>query len=416
MGGLTVAETSFLVPYQKAGETLGDGVASGAAAIARAVQSGACALYQGFPGFITGGQFDNPMSDLNDSFMDNLCRPTGQLPPPKASPFDGGQCLCRNYTVTMSITITGSGTNPNFQLSMFGPIVGIAYEDFTNASGQPARNAYLVGSSASCQGGAKREALFGGAPVTSTATITSVTPVDGLADSCGNPAPRYPISQPSANSLTVNVPITLSPNVNIIAPITIFAPITNFSPQVKVGPVNVDIGLGGLTLDFDPTINLPGTNPVPTTPPKPGPGNSQQERDCDFQLDEVLRYLKRLRECQECDRDYDFLSTGVVSGVSGSVSVPAGGIPLAAVLTITKSPVTKRSQPGLTEPDVLYGGWGWWEGNGYLGDRLPVDAASKIFDAPTTPSLPTFRFTVYTGFEASIQMTYKRLKNPLPSV
>jgi hypothetical protein len=387
--------------------------------IARAVFDAAknvyCPIYRDFPGFATGSDFGNPFATSTDGFLNDLCAPSGQLPAPPTTPPPGGQC--DNVLYNVGYTITGTVVPPsiNGTATLTGPIGGIVHESITNNQGQPAMNIYISAKN-TATGGRLLSTITGNAASTARANITSITRQDSQPDNCGSLPTGYPSIRPPDAALNVSVPIQVSPNFNVIAPVTVFAPFTQLFPSLKIGDFNIDFDLGGLTISPDVGINLPGRNPVGNPPQQPPAGQKPSDRTDKCNLEEVLKYLKRIRECQECDRDYDFLQTGFVTGKSGQVTVPTGGIPLTVGLELVQKPSNSKEQPGLTEPDVVYGGWGWFSGNGFMAERQRLDADMKLFHAQEKPSPQKFHFTCQAGYEARVTMAYKRLKSPLPQV
>lgn len=404
---VVMASAPITVPYSGAGNPVYDGMSSLAKGVFEATKSVSCPLYRDFPGFMTGEMFGSPFAAQTDSLLNDLCNPTGNVPPPPSVPFTGGQCECVNYIVTWTLDGYGIGQSGGSVVRP-GPI-GRVYARSTGSSGQK-QTGFNFGTP-DC--GAGFFSIISSA-LDGTTTITSVVRQDGQPDTCGTLPPSYPITQPPEGDLNVNVPIQVSPNFSINVPVSVFAPFTQIVPTLRIGDFNIDFDLGGLTISPDIDLNFPGTNPTNQPVPQPPPGQKPSDRVEKCDLTEVLKYLKRLRECQECDRDYDFLQTGFVSGRSGSITVPAGGIPLTVGLELIKKPSNSKEQPGLTEPNVVYGGWGWFSGNGFMTERMPIDSDLKLFDAPEKPSPQSFSFTCQVGYEARATMTYKRLKNPLP--
>lgn len=404
-----MANQPVTVPYPGAGNPIFDALSNTAKAVFTATQAVSCPLYRDFPAFMTGSDIGSPAAAANDSFLNQLCNPTGNLPPAPTAPFTGGQCECVSYRVQGTITGFGIGTQP-FDLFANGPIGSIVNN---KQGGDDNRYGFFAGSDL-CGGrafvGVIQSALDG------TVVIGSVVRQDGTPDTCGDPSPAYPIVEPSAGDLNVSIPIQFSPNFNVLVPVNVFAPVRLFAPSLRIGPFNVDFDLGGLTISPDFNVDFPAFSPTgrPGTQPPAGQRPADRAEKCN--LDEVMKFLRRIRECQECDRDYDFLQTGFVTGRSGSLIVPIGGIPLTVGLEVIQKPSNSKEQPGLTEPNVVYAGWGWFSGNGFREERGPIDADLKLFQASEKPSPNQFSFTCQAGYVARATLTYKRLKNPLPPV
>jgi hypothetical protein len=194
----------------------------------------------------------------------------------------------------------------------------------------------------------------------------------------------------------------------------VFAPITNLTPTLKIGDFNVKFDLGGLEISPSINLNPPGSSPNGSPPVQPSPSDNPSSSPEDIDTEEILKYLRRLRECQKCDLDYDFSTTGSTSGRSGSVSIASSAIALAAELSVVNEPSNPRFMPGLGQPDFIQCGWCWFEGNGFLSERTPIDARTKVYYAPESRVGLTFRFTMWVGFTGSARMVYKVKKNPLP--
>lgn len=410
-----MAGQPVLVPYPGAGNPVFDALSTTAKSVFTATKAVSCPLYRDFPAFMTGQDIGSPAAAANDSFLNNLCNPTGDLPaPPTPQPFTGGQCA-QLYDVVYKAGDAGSSPGNLTLTRVAGPVRGIFKQSSQAIAGT--EDVFIIAGSGVAGATWTGKIQVGGTLIAPAVhSIVSVTPSFGGPDVCGNPAPLYPVTSPAGPQLEVNIPVQFSPNFEVTVPVKVFAPIGVFAPSLRVGPFNVDFDLGGLTITPDIDINFPGITPPGRPNPQPPAGQTPGDRAKPCNLDEVLKYLKRIRECQECDRDFDFLQTGFVSGTSGVVTVPSGGIPLTVGMEITQKPSNSKEQPGRGQPNVVYAGWGWFDGNGFLGDRLPVDAMMKLFDAPEKPSPQAFRFTMQAGYEARASMTYKRLKSPLPSV
>jgi len=414
-GVLSMPENSVLVPYNAITSGAGATVGGVAGKIAGAARDVVCPLYRDYPSFMTGEWANNPLASYNDGFLNEFCTPPGQLPAAPTPPYTGGQCGNVSYRCTF--TVSGvPGTPLTSSIDLQGAITEFAVGDAgTFPDGSPAVAlfaTYNVFPGAATQ----RSNLFGRTSPGLKLDNVSIVRLDGNPDNCGNVAPKYPIARPPDSALQVNVPIQISPNVNVTVPVSVFAPVEIFAPSLKIGDFNVDFNLGGLTISPALNINIPGTSPNGSKPIQPAPGEKPIDRNYDELLTKIFRLAQRIRECQDCDKDYDFFVTGVVGGSANSITVPIGGIPLTAAVTLVSRPSNAKVQTGRGEPDVVFAGWGWWSGNDYLSERQPIDAQTKLFYAPENPSPAKFHYTVTPGYSAQMLMSYKKLKNPVPNV
>lgn len=410
-----MTDNSTLVPFATPGREFGSAAGETLKALANSAASAFCGLYQAAPGYATGSNFNNPIADYNDGLLNSLCAPRNQLPAPKTTPFSGGQCVGRQYRVFQRVS---QPPQPDAETSalVFAPVVGLITDRGTDGNGNPTKS-YRLQAGINAQGAVGTYLVSGESSNPGfEIVITSVVPEDGLPDTCGNIAPRYPNDNPGSPLVSFPTTIQVSPTANITVPVNIFAPIRILAPSLRLGDVNVDINLGGLNFDFSPNVLPPG-QPAPTKPqPQPQPGDSFKDRDDQSNNEEVLKYLRRLRECQECDEDFNFLTTTSANAVSGSISVPSGGIPVSIGFNITSQPSNPKKEPGLNQPDVLYAGWGWFDGNDFVGTRESIDSASKLFLAPSDPPVQKWRWTLRVGYTGTATMRYKVKKNPLPEL
>jgi len=401
-------DNSITIPYAQAATGALKGAAGG---LVQAAKDVARSLYTDFPGFLTGANFGNPFADIADALLQQLFDDGTYIPPSRLPPgFTGGNCVGLKYRVNF-IGNTGQGQFSGF-IDVFGPVRGISKEAFQNGQGQPALNFFLLGGVNPSTGVPERLILVFNAPPDSFYTITSVTPQFGGGDNCGNTPNRFPIITPPDVALNLNVPVTLAPNLTVNAPVTVFAPVGVLAPSFKIGDFNIDLNLGGLTLSPSFPINITPGGGTPPTPQQPQPGDKREDRDFTELLNLLVRYAKRARDCQECDSDFTFTTSGLAGGSSGRIAVPNGSTLVAAALTIVTMPSNPRKQTGRGQADVLYAGWAWFDGNLNQSERLPVDSENKLFYAPKKPSPTGFSFTLYTGFTAQAVITYKTPISP----
>lgn len=228
-----------------------------------------------------GNAFFNELSPIDIPsagrfWRPRLCdeNPDDVLPPDV--PFEGGQCEC----VTYRVTVRGrneSNPDPNALFGvadLVGPIFGV----YVNGT------SYGVRHGASACGGV-RNFQYGSGGNGPEPFIDSVVRLDGLPDNCGDP----PISIPPYPPGGVTIPISPTyitnegDEISLLGDVTIFAPVAVFAPVTTVfAPVRVD--LGGVT--FDGTLELApdfefnfGTPPGDDSPGKPTPTDDPEDPD-----------------------------------------------------------------------------------------------------------------------------------------
>jgi len=204
-----------------------------------------------------------------------LCdEPPNRLPPPEP-PFTGGQCVGRNYTVTIR-----SEVYPFSDCSTFGPsnsVIGFAgpIRGLVTRTENPSGDLCTPGGNAIyLQHGpnTNSETLVAAGGYGATASILSVVPEDGLPDECGDPPPILP---PPGDVYEFGDDITynIDESTEITVPVTaIFSPIfVDLDGSLKI-PVNIDVG--GVTfkgeLEIAPKfeLNIKPTN-ITTGPGQP---------------------------------------------------------------------------------------------------------------------------------------------------
>jgi hypothetical protein len=210
---------------------------------------GICALYKQVPGGFTG---ISPITRDAAYAMDKLCSDQ-PLPPPMVVPFTGGQSQNVDYRVTWSTTSNSGNTGP-FTEILKGAIGGVT----NRPSITPGRYSVGILHSIGVDGGSgifsgKASPIFAN-PNGFVLNIISVTRVDGLPDTGGNPQPRDPYSPPLPDSGTpFNVPV---PNVrggpNLVIPVIILPPIIapiSITPTLQVN-FKVPINVGGIRFEL----------------------------------------------------------------------------------------------------------------------------------------------------------------------
>lgn len=359
----------------------------------------ACSLYKNYQGFWLTRQLpSNPVSDFLSGAWDSACSYSGSpgLPPALVSPFTGGQCLGHSYYVYFRRP-DGVVTNTNGR----GPIYGIGIFDWGSgrqwqivAAGNGPYGAFVLRPDGRWYQavGNENDGIY---------QITSVTPEDGLPDTCGNPKPFVDPTPPPDSECRRTIPVPRPPDRPPGPPIQIplvYVPITN-NFVVDVGGITIKVDVGGITIklpedaqpnvDLDPVLdrlaqleaeleilsemleNIADKLPRPTTPPEPG------------------------------NPDYDF-DPPLPPGDNNEENIEN----LAWVLLdLVSYPSNAKTQYGAGAPNLIYGGWFEFKVGTRCLPREPVHFGSNVFKAPE--GVDGYSYTLYNGFLGQAQ-TIKR--------
>lgn len=397
-----------------------------------------CALYNKSPSTVVKlVPFGDSFIDEGKGIFDEMCEPHSPPPPYPLPPYSGGQCDNVAYNVRIDCTErlsngTGSAVERSIQVGDFlrGPIESVRLSPVVSFVFQ---NATITGSRfilVRCRGSSfqpatpVQDAAIGTGNNNSVFTALgsiSITRPDGLPDSCGSPSPSYPPPSATADDLSGTTIINIAPGVNATVPVVIIptlAPVVGiFRPEfnVNVGGINVNISTGGFT--FSPFVSLPIGNTSPyfdprTVIPVPIPIDSPPSApstptDLTPILDKVKELKDEVIEC--CDRlnpfeavpTGKFIVTALGSGNSGSFQLPARSFRV--VLTLTSDPATLKQQSGDNAPTVFYAGWVWFEVDGGMMERMPIDALTKAYETPSRAT-GKFAFKLYKDYTCSINV------------
>ena len=405
--------------------------------VANAAATMICGLYGKSPSTVVNlipagaGLIDN-----SRGLFDDLCQNIAPLPPPPTLPYSGGQCDAVRYQVTFNVVDREVGgvpaafidTTTTGTTQVWGPVTGafMAVPGTNSNLGLTWSGFQSVELSCRGSGGSNIQAPgvyspYGrSAPTLQSVQVTSIVRVDGLPDSCGNPAPSYPppsATVPDLNSTTlihinptttISVPITFTPT---IAPVVgIFRPEFNFN----VGGINVNLSIGGFT--FSPTLEIPVNLPVPYFDPRSSPGvprpinpPSNGSGSTPFDPTAIITRLHRIEQeiidCCAAAHPYsppplaNIISTSLGSGQGGTFVLPP--LTFRVDVQITTRPTREKVQIGVLSPDVLFAGWARFSDGATTGKRQAIDSASTFF-SPTERIANTFTYTLYTGYVATV--------------
>lgn len=376
-----------------------------------AAQSFACGLYRDYEKYFGNIAPQGPAEGLKRGVWDKLCGPGLPPPPSDPPPWNGDTCACVPYDVRGVHFATSPGAERlQWGLTALGPIFGVKQVgsfpggvDFFLESGQ-------------CSGGiftGTRQTKIGGASVQERKyIITSITPTDGPPASCPAPLPNPipPPQPPPPDRQSERAPIVISPGLTLNVPVTLVGPTTNveISPniEVNVGPVNVNIGLGGVNIEISPSFNPTLVAPVVVLPPLPfprPPALPPSGGDCPDPC-EAFDYPRIERAIAAERKFYAKPKTRLLTTVAGTANAGTIEIPPRTRfvrVVLTREPNSVKEQAGAGGPDVLFAGWCSW-GIGTAGERIPLNYRQSTFVLPF--GMTQFSWTTYQGAIAQISV------------
>lgn len=366
-----------------------------------------CGLYRNAPGLLVqpDNTFAQPFEQVNDSFrqfLDDLC---GDAPLPPLEPgTPGGKCpVAYNVAHRLTFELFGGGTQfRTGTITVTGPIGAIARRQRPDDSTQWQWGFYFAGGSNFFPMGAFPKNSFEAR--STSATITSITPVVPGTDNCGPRPPQFQPTAPTGNPY--NPPVEYKDrgttvNVNVSIPPIIIPPgLVQVNPkvEVKIGPNKVVFDLSGGKLSFEPNITIPITIGGGPNGENPNPPISLPDNDPDLsaRFNRIDALLAQIAECACDDPDVSALvPTPGTEAVSQCVSVPITRNRFCAI-AITQIPANPKTEPGGAAPDVLFAGWAWFKAGDYLFERSPIDAQGKLFKNPG--GAEAFCYTLRNGF------------------
>lgn len=384
-----------------------------------------CKSYKKVPGALAGSPLDNPVSQAFDGLLRTLCDPLPDSTPDSSEPVPGGQCEGRLYTINWRSKADASADwVTGFGFSRYAPIGGILLEQ----AGEDSLAIVLISGGTTSPVPGTREIIgfVSGEPGNQgSAQLLSVVPLDGLPDNCGDVPPNYPIVPADIGDVKGEEGFTIGGR-NFKLPIEI-SPVkvevgVQFKPEINVniGGIQVNLEFAGAKINISPTFNfnpvLPPAldprepKPTPVLPPIP-PDNANRRildkvNEIDTDLERIEDLLREVKECAcEDEPETSLVSYGLGLAASGDEFL----IPQTRIvkLVLVDRPVNERRQEGLSAPDVVYAGWGWYKYLGGMSERLPIDAAEKTFPVPEGIEPNRFCWTCQTGFTAQVTAYYE---------
>jgi hypothetical protein len=374
--------------------------------LVNAARDFACGLYKQQPAALIPNIGDSVLRFAWDKLCDYPNNPG--LPPPPASPFNGGQCVCVGYRVNFTYFFEGMSAPEPTGLDVYGPVLEVGFHVYPNGTS---------GIGAFCRGRSPLGCLenfrwvdavgFGGDRSGQiTVSNIEVFRLDGQVDNCGNLPESYPPAPPvppdGYTSPPTPIPLADGDNITVnfnftppAAPLDKIPPITINYIQPELN-VNLKVPI---EFNFNGEINIG----APSSPPVALPPEVYTE------LEEINNNVNNIElEFNDYRKDYDFffsppqldndpetikeddfIEDGKEEDKQGIVGLR---------IELTKLP--DKAQFG--SPTVYFAGWmAFKREQGYM-PREQINFANSFFLAP--PGCTGYTVTFTNGAEGNIRV------------
>ncbi len=387
----------ILKTFDGLAERLGAGTADFADNLAEQTRIFACDLWNQYPDQVSRNV--NLLSSFIRGYMSRACSDQ-TLPAPPVVAFTGGQCVGVSYDVSVQIESYNISTCVKIfdvinTYTVTGPVEGIEIETImpndamTSCNGLV--NAFVddvnfVLKSASPDvtvlGSAFYDPSLVSSPPISSATIVGIVRTDGMPDTCGDPPPKYPTTNPNPSTdYTTTVNINVEDGGTLNYNITYLPGDTYFPLIFDVGGIEVEFNLGGINFNF----SVIGTNgnplPLPSGQPAPLPAPADDNKrnfssetvaePNDIDYDEEQRMETDPKE-EDVGRELEFVR-----------------------VTLTSVPNNVKNQFGDGAPNVIYAGWFEFQADSYNFPRQPIHFNNNLYRKP--PGATGYAYTLYEG-------------------
>lgn len=406
-------------PWPELNESVGSSVADGTLNIINGARDFACTLYQNSPGAAVGFADPTGIGAFNKGLWDRMCKPIDKVPAlPPSSPFDGGQCPVL-YNVTASVTSTVDGTPGPVDTRTFnnlqGPIRGFRQVADTNPAPPVEYTVFLDH--------AEGSESFGVQGVGSPAItqITSIVPVGGGPDNCGDAPIDYPNTDAPPIEFKTNINVDVG-GVNVSIPVefkpTVWVVPVVLAPQINVnaGPLTISFGPAGADVTINPDVDINFSLPNKSDPanqlPPARPPVKTGEDCCDELLsrfDDVDEQLDKIEECA-CGPEMEVVSLTFGAANNRVVTIPDGRFIGARLVAESVGGRVRGQFGGGEAPDVEFLGWCAFGKGGNFGERIPVSYAGSYFVAPD--EVKQFSYTLQDDSTATLLVEYETEVNP----
>lgn len=367
--------------------------------LVNAARDFACGLYKEQPGALIPNIGETVLRFAWDKLCDYPENPG--LPPPPASPFNGGQCENIKYRVIADIVTPDNRARTDS--TVFGPVGGVRAvltPDGVNRV-QARYQIYCKGSVSNFTPDPRPLDWYEigqnpNQPPQTTFELVSIARIDGQADNCGNPPAKYPDAPPPppGGYTSPPVPIPLADGDNITVNFNFEPPssppgIDDFIPPIVINIIKPELKIP-IEFNFNGEINL-GTpsNPPATLPPNiinniNNTNNNTEEINNNFNdyRKDYDYYFNppQLDNDPETTKEDEFIDKGKEEDKEGLVGLR---------IELTKLP--DKTQFG--SPNVYFAGWAAFKRDeGYL-PREQINFADSFFLAPPGANGYTVTFT-----------------------
>lgn len=376
----------------------------------------ACGLYKNQPGAL----IPNAANDVLRFAWDNLCDYPGSpgLPPPPSVPFQGGQCNCVLYSVSVFNDVsTGSGE----ALGVFGEVGGVRIVLIPRPDGEFSASYEILCRGFPGSGGCSvyqwyryRFSPFLPNAQNAKNAINSITRVDGQPDNCGNPPASYPpgAPPPPGGFVSPPVPIPLADGDSItvnfnFSPPSVPEGIADFIPPIVINYFKPEFKIP-IEFNFNGDVNFGA--------PSGGGGFSENDRDTINNINtninnvggvtnninnKIDNFVNIQRNKKRPDSDFEPSPPPKPPGKHEQENLEAVEINLTAL------PINAKKQWGAGAPDVVYAGWFEFQREGKSLPRHPIHFQGSVFKAPV--GVDGYAYTLYIGYQGEARAIVNKL-------
>jgi hypothetical protein len=391
--------------------------------ITDAAKDFACGLYRLQPSALISTPASEVLTFIWDGFCGDPPRDPANLPPPPASPFEGGQCVCVAYQVTLDYVNNRTGDSGTIGGSVRGPILEIGVHQSPGGTSGVGAFGRGVGH-LNCQENHRWTDFLGfGSDQTSNITVSNIRVErnDGLIDNCGSPPAEYPeVNPPPGGYNSPPTPITIN-NGDIINVEFNFSPPTAPTPGGKLPPIVINYLKPELNLKIPIEFNFNGDINFGNV--QGGDLNfNQDDRDNINNIKNITNNTNNTTNNTnnnvdnfygdyKKDRDRRINKEPLPDDFDPPLPPKPPGSELVERLAyvnvdLSTIPKNAKSQTGDGAPDVFYAGWFEFMREEKSFPRNYIHFENNCFFAPV--GADGYAFTLYNGYQGTaVAITFK---------